>query len=593
MFPISVHFLEHAVTQTRLGFLDPLLRPVVTYLLHPARSGGVRIASGSTVRCVSKLDFQGDTIMRFQAAIQVLAVVMLSFTAACGQAEGAKPAAAAANGAKIDNPHVWSPRTRSVAVFKNGFGFFVRDGEVTLRDGWSVAKEIPPAAFGTLAIYSMQEKELVDVVGSGPGEVVDFDGVDVADDVEVKRSRLVAAQGINVQLTYDYKGSERSAAGRLVSVGPDFAVLESDNNSFAVPVAGVTRLQILELPLRIHVRREGAEPAAKTKIGMAYLREGITWIPEYSLRVLDDTTAELTLRGTLVNEAEDLIHCDVNFVVGVPHFAHTQFMAPIAVGQVIRSIGSAVAPMEVRSQIMSRAAIANNSIVANQFEGASVVEKPVAVETGKLSGALGNLPQLEGPGGTDYTVYTKQDLTIRRGERAIVTLFVKKIRYSHIYRWSPPELMQHFLVLHNDTDSAWTTGPCVAVSGDRPLSEDLLRYTPKGGRGEIPVTAAINISHEQNEVEAERKFKAHSPSDRVYYDLVTLEGELRLKNFERNEVELVIAANVPGRPLEASDDGVRSTDSTRLKLLERSGAIRWKVKLKPDESKQLKYKYER
>jgi len=48
---------------------------------------------------------------------------------------------------------------------------------------------------------------------------------------------------------------------------------------------------------------------------MAYLQKGITWIPEYTLKVLDEKTAELTLRGTLVNEAEDLIHSDVHLVV--------------------------------------------------------------------------------------------------------------------------------------------------------------------------------------------------------------------------------------------------------------------------------------
>ena len=74
------------------------------------------------------------------------------------------------------NPHVWQPRTRSVAVFKNGMGFFMREGDVKLRDGWCVAKQIPPAAFGTLAIYSHDEKQSVDIVGSGPGELVEFDG---------------------------------------------------------------------------------------------------------------------------------------------------------------------------------------------------------------------------------------------------------------------------------------------------------------------------------------------------------------------------------------------------------------------------------
>jgi hypothetical protein len=501
-------------------------------------------------------------------------------------------------GADDTNPHVWRPRTKSVAVFKNGFGFFIRQGPVECRDGWAVAKEIPPAKFGTLAVYSANADELVDVVGSGPGEIIEFDGVDASKDIAEKRARLESSLKLNVQLTYKHQDADRSAAGKLVSVGPDFAVLESAGNSFAVPVDDITKMQVLDLPLRIHVASDSGKSPAATEIGMAYLREGITWIPEYSLRVLDDTSAELVLRGTLVNEAEDIVHCDVNFVVGVPHFAHMQYMEPIAVGQIIRTIGAAVAPREIQSQMMNRAAIANNTAMSSQFgQEASgsgvVVDQPAQQDGGKLSAAIGNLPQLEAAGATDYTVYTKKDLTVRRGERAIVTLFVKKISYTHIYRWSPPEIMQHFLVLHNDTDSAWTTGPCLAVSGDQPLSEDLLKYTPKAGRCEIPMTASVNIAHEKNETESQRATKASNPSTDKFYDLVTLEGELKLKNFEKRNVEIAIANHVPGKPISASDGGVLASDSTKLLLLEREGTVRWNVTLKPGETKTIQYKYER
>ena len=124
---------------------------------------------------------------------------------------------------------------------------------------------------------------------------------------------------------------------------------------------------------------------------------------------------------------------------------------------------------------------------------------------------MGNLPQLDGAAATDYTVYTKNDLTLRRGEKAILTLFAKKIKYTHIYRWSPPAAMEHSLVLLNQTTSAWTTGPCLALNEDQPLSEDLLKYTPKGGRGELPVTTAINVAHDKSEREIDRKLKAYSP----------------------------------------------------------------------------------
>jgi len=521
----------------------------------------------------------------------------LPMPAAAAKAEALKAAATAVKATDEENPHVWKPRTRAVAVFKNGLGFFMREGEVKLREGWCVAEHIPPAAFGTLAIYARNEKQTVDVVGSGPGEVIEFDGRDAPKDPATKRARLEASKNLKVQLQYTQKGQQRTAGGKLVSVGADFVVLENDSNSFAVPTEGIARLQVLELPLRIHVLTEGEKQPENASLGMAYLRQGITWVPEYTLKVLDDDTAELTLRGSLVNEAEDLIHSDVHLVVGVPHFVHTGYLAPLAVGQVIRTIGVAMGgpgvPPQVMSQMMNRAAIVRNDYQASLGDQSNVVEHPVDGQGGDLGKALGNLPQMEGAAATDYTVYTKKDLTLRRGEKAILTLFVKRIHYAHIYRWSPPAEMDHSLVLSNQTDSAWTTGPCLALSEDRPLSEDLLKYTPKGSRGELPVTAAINIAHDKTEREVERKLKAHSPSHEVYFDLVTLEGKLKLHNFEKRAVDVIIANPIPGKPLTADLGGQLSVDSAKLRLLEREGTVRWHLKLEPGEEKTLTYQYER
>ena len=485
-----------------------------------------------------------------------------------------------------ENPHLWKPKVTSMAVFKNGLGFFLREGPVTLRDGWCVAGEVPPAHFGTLAIYSHDKDEIVDVIGSGPGEIVEFDGTDAPKDPASKRSRLELSRYLKLQLTYTHKDTERTAAGKLVSVGPEYVVLESDGQSYAVPLEGIKKMQILERPVRVHVAGNGPQPPAKTTLGMAYLRKGVTWIPEYTLKVLDDTNAELTLRGTLINEAEDLIHCDVNFVVGVPHFLHTDYLAPVAVGQAIRTIGTAVAPREVMTQMMNRAALATDTTVG-------VVDRPVGGAVRDVRDVLGNLPQMEGAGGADFTVYAKKDLTVRRGEKAIVTLFVKRIKYSHLYRWFAPEPLQHFLVLHNQTDTAWTTGPCLAVSQGSPLSEDLLKYVPKEGQGELPVTTAINVAQDQKESEVDRKLKAHEPSHQFFVDLVTLEGELKMRNFEKTPITVIVTAPLPGKPLSASHDGMVSLKTTKLQLLERAGTVQWKLKLEPGETKAVTYRYER
>jgi hypothetical protein len=120
-----------------------------------------------------------------------------------------------------------------------------------------------------------------------------------------------------------------------------------------------------------------------------------------------------------------------------------------------------------------------------------------------------------------------------------------------------------------------------------------LKYTPKGGNGELPVTAAINVAHDKTEREIDRKLKAHSPTRDVYLDLVTLEGKLRLRNFEKRTVEIVIANPIPGKPITADQNGAISVDPTKLQLLEREGSLRWNVKLEPGEEKTLTYQYER
>jgi hypothetical protein len=268
-------------------------------------------------------------------------------------------------------------------------------------------------------------------------------------------------------------------------------------------------------------------------------------------------------------------------------------MAPVAVGQIIRTIGAAVAPREIQTQIMNRAAIVSNKDVADQFGAApGVIERPAGA-AGDVKSLLGTLPQMDAAGATDYTVYTKKDLTVRRGEKAIVSLFTKKIKYAHLYRWTPPEKMEHLLVLLNATDTAWTTGPCLATSAGAPLSEDLLRYTPRGGKGEIPVTAAINIAQDAAEKETDRKLRAYEPADKFWVDLVTVEGELKIRNFEKRAVDIVATQKVPGKPLSATDGGAISIDTTKLQLLERCGSIHWTLKLEPGETKTLTYKYER
>jgi len=123
--------------------------------------------------------------------------------------------------------------------------------------------------------------------------------------------------------------------------------------------------------------------------------------------------------------------------------------------------------------------------------------------------------------------------------------------------------------------------------------KDLLKYVPKGGKGEVPVTTAINIAQDRKESEVDRKLKAHQPSSDFFLDLVTLDGELTLRNYGKTPAELIVDLRLQGKPLTASDDARIVLDTANLKMLERTGTVNWRITVKPGESKTLAYSCER
>lgn len=524
-------------------------------------------------------------------------IMLFGLAVTLAPAKGDSPAT------ETTNPYVWKPKTKSVSVFKNGFGFFTRSAKVSLNDGWAHAAEVPPATFGTLAIYSQKTTQLVDIVGVGEGETTRFDGLEQPNDAATKTKIIESAIGTQLTIHYTDGTQKMVAIGDVKSISGGYAVIKQDATHIAIPIAGIHSVQRSTYPLRFHVVSEKGTDTNTAELNMAYLRSGIVWIPEYTLKIIDAETAELTLRGTLVNEAEDLIDCDVNFVVGVPHFVHTELMSPIAVGHAIRAIGTAMpnvgVPQQVMSQVMNRAAIANNfnNNGLQSAEGGPGMGPGMGMggadDGSNFASLMSNLPQNDSVGAADYSVYTKEHLTVRRGERAVVTLMSKKIRYGHKYRWQADSDIQHHLTLENNTATPWTTGPCLAIAGSQPLSEDVLKYTPVNGKGELTVTTAINVSKNIKETETDRKLKAHEPSPHSYLDLVTVTGTIKLKSFEKLPIDITITKKVLGKPVIASQDGIITVDSNKLRLTERNGDIEWTLTLEPGKDYFLEYTYER
>ena len=66
-----------------------------------------------------------------------------------------------------DNPlPILQTKAKTLAIFKNGLGFFIREGEVELHENWAVTKYVPQAALGSLWIGSLdKDAQLEEVIG--------------------------------------------------------------------------------------------------------------------------------------------------------------------------------------------------------------------------------------------------------------------------------------------------------------------------------------------------------------------------------------------------------------------------------------------
>ena len=58
----------------------------------------------------------------------------------------------AANAESSNELPVWKPKAKTLAVFKNGLGFVMKDGKTDLKDGWARTEQLPAAALGALWI---------------------------------------------------------------------------------------------------------------------------------------------------------------------------------------------------------------------------------------------------------------------------------------------------------------------------------------------------------------------------------------------------------------------------------------------------------
>ncbi|MCJ7611516.1 MAG: DUF4139 domain-containing protein [Candidatus Aminicenantes bacterium] len=532
--------------------------------------------------------------------------------------------AAAAPAEDVPLP-VLKTRPQTIAVFKNGLGFFIREGEVRLVDGWAVSDSIPQASLGSLWIGALDSGARLEQVVS----------------LKEERSRERAALSIpelfkanvgkRVAFTVDNKLIEGKIKGVLgVSPGPgetagiydnrraalpkpdggDVVIVETSRGDVAVNKNLVNTVQFLDPPATSvsgtetlkRMKFKVAPARDQARIGLFYLQKGISWTPAYLLNLVDDKKVRMTMQALLMNDVEDFEETDLLFVVGYPHFIFSDILSPLTQDQSLAQFLSALAAGGRRD--VSSGSLANIA-----------VQRMSEMEEGQGTGPADSISSSgggpEGIAMEDLFFYRQPGVSLKKGERALYPIFSELVDYSPIYEWTIPdtasvdsegdprrqdegktrEQVWHSLKLKNSTAYPWTTAPALAVREGKPMAQEILDYTSKGSAVNLKLTIASDVKTSRQEVEAERQ-RGVTVSGHTY-DLVSVRGELRIKNNKDKPVTMDVKKSLTGEVLEVSPQGKtqKMAEGLELRAINPNSRITWEILLNPGQDITLAYKY--
>lgn len=509
----------------------------------------------------------------------------------------------------------FTPKITDVTVFKDGHALVMSRGATKFEDGWCSTPEVPVPVLGTFWAFAVEGE--VDYLKSGFVETeearpcLSFEeiiqaniGKETTIVEQPKEAKPVYHRGIllgileheskeEVEISrrtpsgYDqwgrhYPGQEiRETKEDKVKSLASFIMVETDAGVHLIKRAHIRSI-ILEdkkpatthtetkkvREISMYVTRKGKPLRKESEVGMIYLQKGVRWIPDYRIRLLDKGKANVSLQGTVINDLADMENVDLRLVVGVPSFLMKESLSPMALREIGLHLSSYFAPPAPGGRGAQYGYLLSQAMMSQR--AASVMERMAPAAGGPEIPSEG---QME-----DLFLYHKPGLTLKKGERAVVSLLEVAVPYEDIYTWEiapiPPREMwrhinreqqqmlsaltgaraMHEIRLTNTGEVPWTTGPATIFKKGTPLGQQLLTYTSVKNKVDVRVTIATDLNTKREETEVGREPNSIRIGDHNYSKVI-LHGKLTVTNFKDRPVHIYIKRRAYGTATSATANG--------------------------------------
>jgi hypothetical protein len=543
----------------------------------------------------------------------------------------------AAAAAEPGTPASAPTRITRVALFKNGLGFFVREGTLPVGARHVLLGPYAAPSHGTFWVSTPSRLRLQGLVARSVAVQEEVEARSVPELLRANVGREVhlgaphdygAPVGVILSFSPERPGPPQARDAYSMGTlhrdtmpldGPwGFMLVRTRTGPLAVNPSHYGQVTFLTDDVATDYIRErpGFELEARFAeqargddwIGVTYLAKGITWAPSYLLDITDDETATLTAKALIINEAEDIEGAHVDLVTGFPNLQFADVASPIAQKENLAAFlnaltrGQSSIDASVLSQVMANVPLA-------RMERAG---RGGGMGGGGFAGPMpGYGAAAAGRAAEDLFLYPLDSVDLAAGETGYFPLFTESLPYTEFYQWDIPdyvgerdryisqperdaqtaEQVWHSLRIPNETDLPWTTAPAQLMESGQIIGQDILTFTPPEGEATVRITQAVSVKAEQTEVEVSRERDAvHLYGDS--FDRVTIEGTLQVTNYTSEPVALEITKSLSGDVKQTSPSAEDITLAAGLARMNASHQLTWKLDLEPGDSREITYLYE-
>jgi hypothetical protein len=505
--------------------------------------------------------------------------------------------------------------TQSISIFKNGQAFYIKNGVLKPTNGkFLLPDPAPQALYGTLWFNSPDGS--LARVASYPDTLREQKTEAAVVVWDLLRNNI----GKTIGGVLDEKNS---VTGKIISVSPmrkdergepiygpeSLVTLQSQQGGWTtIPAGQIRYVSFLEQPNldvsmpkvtpRNLIELSFSNKKAEQPFDMMYLANGLNWAPEYLLELAGENAGTLTLQGEVANEGEDINDALVNLVVGVPNF---KFANSLALFNDFTKTNYSAASHDINPN-------AHNMGISN-----ALMSQQIGYDNEDPT--LFNDEGIEGDENEDLFFYPIRNFSLPKGGRSIQPIFDERVALKHIYECDIPDDIEnsrafesefifsaeknkilHMLQIENTTDQPWTTASIMITNSQgqrRPVSQDILTYTPRGGKCFVKLTEALDIKVEQAEREVSRQNAAIQDKGRYYtYDLVQMEGKIKVKNFKNKKLDLRLNRTIVGILKETniswSKEEIKNPDIARNQKTK----VTWETSIGANSTLEITYSYE-